>query len=65
MTTKDIRKDLGMTQKQFAEEFNIPLGTVQNWDARNCMPIYISKLFSKLYSLKEENASFRRVFLGE
>lgn len=41
MTTHEIRKDLNLTQEEFAYKFHIPLGTVRNWDARGCMPIYI------------------------
>lgn len=65
MNTKEIRKDMGMTQKQFAEEFSIPLGTVQNWDARDCMPSYMYMIFAKYVHLKNENESLRHIFLGE
>lgn len=47
MTTHEIRKMMALdgekawTQKEFADHFGIPLSTVKNWDARNCMPAYI------------------------
>lgn len=41
MTSHEIRKDLNLTQEEFSSKFNIPLGTIRNWDARDCMPIYI------------------------
>lgn len=45
MTSARIRMKLGnLTQKEFAEKYEIPLGTVKNWDARDCMPEYIQNL---------------------
>lgn len=29
---KKVRQDLGMTQEAFAKEFNIPLGTLRDWE---------------------------------
>lgn len=53
MTTHNTRKMLGnITQKEFAEKFNIPLGTVKNWDARDCMPEYIMDFAIEIYRLK-------------
>lgn len=52
MTTHKIRQDLNMTQKEFSQRYNIPLGTVRNWDARNCMPSYCASIFSEIISLK-------------
>lgn len=49
MTTHEIRKDLGnLTQAEFADMFNIPLRTVQNWDHRNCVPSYIVTMLAKI-----------------
>ncbi len=50
MTTHNIRSKLGLTQVQFANKFKIPLATVRNWDARNCMPIYIGNMLWELLS---------------
>lgn len=61
MDTKDIRKDLGMTQQQFAERYNISLATVRNWDARNCMPSYLSTVFAEIVSLKKQNEILQKV----
>lgn len=33
MTFKELRKASGMNQRQFAEYFNIPLRTIENWEA--------------------------------
>lgn len=51
MTSHEIRKDLNLTQEEFAYRFNIPLGTVRNWDARGCMPIYIYNILSEYKSI--------------
>lgn len=49
MTTHEIRKDLGnLTQAEFADMFNIPLRTVQNWDHRSCVPSYIVTMLAKI-----------------
>lgn len=49
MTSHDIRRKLGLTQVQFADKFEIPLATVRNWDARNCMPVYINNMLLELF----------------
>ena len=41
-STHVIREELGkLTQEEFAKKFDIPIGTVKNWDARKTMPEYI------------------------
>lgn len=54
MNTKEIRKEYGMTQEQFAEKFRIPLGTVRNWDSRNCMPYYVNLLITYYFRAEEK-----------
>lgn len=45
MTSHSIRFMLGhLTQAEFATKYKIPLATVKNWDARDCMPEYIENL---------------------
>ena len=53
MTFKDLRKQSGMTQKQFSEYFNIPHRTIQNWEGgqRKC-PEYLLDLMK--YKLDHE-----------
>jgi putative transcriptional regulator len=34
VSARQIRKDLGMTQAQFAETFEIPLGTLRDWEQK-------------------------------
>jgi len=33
MDIRELRKQLGDTQHEFAERYNIPFRTVQNWEA--------------------------------
>lgn len=53
MTFRDLRQASGLTLKQFAEYFDIPVGTVEMWNAgkRNCNR-YLLKLFE--YKLRNE-----------
>ena len=53
MTYKELRKESGMNQTEFARYFNIPRRTVQNWDlgVREC-PSYLIELMD--YKLKCE-----------
>lgn len=59
MTFKELRERSGMTRTQFAEHFEIPYRTVQNWElydggsaqGRKC-PEYLLKLMA--YKLNNE-----------
>lgn len=48
MTTHDLRAEYGLTQKQLAEIFDIPLRTVQNWDSRGCCPAFMHLAMKEL-----------------
>ena len=54
MTFKELREESGMSRGQFAEYFEIPYRTVQNWELglREC-PEYLLKLMQ--YKLDNEN----------
>lgn len=54
MTFKELRQQSGMTQKAFAEYFEIPKRTIESWDMgeRKC-PEYLLKLME--YKLTKEN----------
>lgn len=54
MNIKELRQQTGMTQQQFADYFEIPFRTIQNWEGgqRKC-PEYLEKLIE--YKLKKEN----------
>ncbi|MBQ0027112.1 MAG: helix-turn-helix domain-containing protein [Lachnospiraceae bacterium] len=48
-----LRKDMGMNRRQFAEYFEIPYRTVQDWELGNRqMPEYLLKLM--LYKATSE-----------
>lgn len=53
MEIKELRKSSKMTQQAFADYFNIPLRTIQNWEGgqRKC-PEYLIQLMA--YKLKKE-----------
>ena len=53
MMFKELRKQSGMTQKQFADYFGIPHRTIQNWEGNvNKCPEYLLNLME--YRLKNE-----------
>lgn len=50
---KQMRKEAGMTQKQFADYFGIPYRTLQDWERGvRHMPDYLLRLF--VYKMKME-----------
>lgn len=53
LTIKELRKQTGMTQKQFADYFGIPYRTIQNWEGGvNKCPEYLLRLLQ--YKLEKE-----------
>lgn len=50
MTFKELRKASFMTQREFAEYFNIPLRTIENWeaDSEKCKPYLLDLMHYKL-----------------
>lgn len=53
MKTTSIRKKLGMSQREFAEYYSIPIGTVRNWESRDCCPEYILVMLYDLLATKK------------
>lgn len=53
MEIKELRTRTGMTQKQFADYFHIPLRTIQHWEGgtRQC-PTYLLELIE--YKIDKE-----------
>lgn len=53
MTIKELRSQMGITQTEFGNYFNIPMRTIQNWELgkRKC-PEYLLELM--IYKLKNE-----------
>lgn len=53
MEIKDLRVLMGLTQKQFAEHFDIPQRTVQEWEqGRRNPPEYIPTLLERIWRLE-------------
>ena len=53
MNIKELRSKAGMTQKSFAEYFDIPKRTIENWEGNiNKCPDYLLVLIE--YKLKNE-----------
>lgn len=52
MTIKELRHNTGMTQKQFAEYFDISVRTVEGWEHKDNAPEYLTKLMN--YKLMNE-----------
>lgn len=44
MTIKEIRKQTGMSQAEFAEYFSISVRTIEAWESRREAPEYLTKL---------------------
>lgn len=63
-TLKNIRADLGLNRKQFSEYMDIPLRTLEEWEAgRRKMPDYVLRLilyYSKMEKILEDKGSVRR-----
>lgn len=59
MNIKESRLSTGMTQKEFAEYFDIPQKTIENWEqgARKA-PDYVIELIK--YKLGKENKAMRK-----
>lgn len=59
MEIKNIRKSLGLTQKQFALNFSIDSRTLQNWESgKTKTPLYVIKMLEIITSRGDgENAS--------
>lgn len=64
MTIKDLRTMSGMTQQEFANYFEIPKRTIENWEGgqRKC-PEYLEKLIE--YKLIKEGYALKLVEYNE
>ena len=58
MNIKELRLSTGMTQKEFAEYFDIPQKTVENWEQGiRKTPDYVVELIK--YKLEKENNTMK------
>ncbi len=56
----DLRKRTGMNRKEFAEYFEIPYRTVQEWELGNRrMPEYLLRLMKYKICIEEEKGTLR------
>lgn len=51
MDTKSLREKFNMSQRDFSNFFDVPYGTVKNWDARSCAPVYFVILCERFLAL--------------
>ena len=49
----DIRAATGLTQQAFADRFAVPIRTVQNWESRDCCPVYVRVLIQQALGLAD------------
>ena len=53
---KELRRKTGMTQKEFAEHFSIPLSTLRKWEQGESTPsVYVTKLIAKALPVTDES----------
>ena len=51
---KEFRQSIGMSQSKFAEYFNIPLRTLQEWEQeRRTPPPYLLGLLKRIWELEK------------
>ena len=57
MTIKEIRQFTGLSQRAFAKKYNIPITSLQNWEAntdsinhREC-PVYVRELLERVVKM--------------
>ena len=50
---KEFRLSTGLTQREFAEHFEIPVRTIQEWEqGRRKPPEYLLKLLKRIWKLE-------------
>lgn len=54
MKLKELRESVNMTQKEFADKFNIPLSTYFHWEqGMRKPPIYVVTMIETIIDLEE------------
>lgn len=52
---KDLRKEMGLSQSKFAEYFDIPVKSVQNWEIeRSHPPAYVPGLIRRILDYRKK-----------
>lgn len=53
MTIKELRQQTGLTQAEFANKFNIPVKSLQNWEiGRTSPPVYIPEMIETILTFE-------------
>lgn len=53
MTIKELRQQTGLTQAEFANKFNIPVKSLQNWEiGRTAPPVYIPEMIETILTFE-------------
>jgi DNA-binding transcriptional regulator YiaG len=56
MTIKEIRTQMGLSQSQFANYFEIPIRTIQKWECgQSSPPPYIPKMMLRIVKANRED----------
>lgn len=59
MDIKEIRKHLGLTQKEFAEKYKIPLPTLRHWEQGvSAPPVYFTSLLESVIVPKDDTSKY-------
>lgn len=59
---KELRKLLGLSQKDFALKFGFNLRTLQQWEqGRSSTPVYLIPLVKRVIELESENAILNKI----
>ena len=54
MTVREMRKSLGLSQKEFAAYFDIPIGNIQHWEQGvSNPPKYVLKMMNRILDLEK------------
>lgn len=55
MTIKELREGTGLSQRQFAEKYHIPVGTLQHWEQGiRKPPVYVIYMLNIILNNKED-----------
>jgi len=54
MTIKEIRNLTGLSQSKFADQYGIPVRTLQGWEAGKKVPPYILHLIERVVKIDLE-----------
>ena len=50
---KEFRESIGMSQKEFAEYFRLPIRTLQEWEQeRRNPPVYVLEMIKRIWKLE-------------